>query len=113
MTEIGGFGDHVAKIDLSGGTVVSEGELCELEEMKAESCEHRGWIDGVVPDVKLDELDIDVGPRTGVSLGEAGAPADIRGPSRWRSLDSLAVLSERRDDESPDAASEETTRGRL
>ncbi|MFB6282216.1 MAG: aldehyde ferredoxin oxidoreductase family protein [Haloferacaceae archaeon] len=54
----------------------SEGELCELDEMKAEYYEHRGWVDGVVPDEKLDELDIEVGPGTGVSAGEGAAPAD-------------------------------------
>jgi aldehyde:ferredoxin oxidoreductase len=55
----------------------SEGELCELEQMKAEYYDHRGWVDGVVPDEKLDELDIDVGPGTGVGAsGEGHAPAD-------------------------------------
>jgi aldehyde:ferredoxin oxidoreductase len=54
----------------------SEGELCELEPMKQEYYEHRGWVDGVVPEDKLAELDIDVGPGTGVSTGEGHAPAD-------------------------------------
>jgi aldehyde:ferredoxin oxidoreductase len=55
----------------------SEGALCELDEMKDEYYTHRGWVDGVVPDEKLDELDIDVGPGTGVSAGSgAGTPAD-------------------------------------
>ncbi|PSQ03726.1 aldehyde ferredoxin oxidoreductase [Halobacteriales archaeon QS_6_71_20] len=55
----------------------SEGEYCELPEMKAEYYEARGWVDGVVPDEKLDELDIEVGPGTGVSSGDSGvAPAD-------------------------------------
>jgi aldehyde:ferredoxin oxidoreductase len=57
----------------------SEGELCELDLMKAEYYEHRGWVDGVVPDERLDELDIDVGPGTGVRAGDGGeghAPAD-------------------------------------
>jgi aldehyde:ferredoxin oxidoreductase len=54
----------------------SEGELCELDEMKAEYYEHRGWVDGVVPDEKLEELGIDVGPGTGVSASGSGAPAD-------------------------------------
>jgi aldehyde:ferredoxin oxidoreductase len=54
----------------------SEGELCELDEMKAEYYEHRGWVDGVVTDETLDELDIDVGPGTGVSSGSGQAPAD-------------------------------------
>ncbi|UIO99523.1 aldehyde ferredoxin oxidoreductase family protein [Halobaculum sp. CBA1158] len=55
----------------------SEGEYCELPEMKEEYYETRGWVDGVVPDEKLDELDIEVGPGTGVSSGDSGvAPAD-------------------------------------
>ena len=58
------------------GQGASEGEYCELEEMKAEYYEHRGWVDGVVPDEKLDELDIEVGPGTGVSAGDSAAPAD-------------------------------------
>ncbi|MFC7233582.1 hypothetical protein ACFQMM_23450 [Saliphagus sp. GCM10025308] len=44
--------------------------------MKEEYYEHRGWVDGVVPDEKLDELGIDMGPGTGVSLGDSPAPAD-------------------------------------
>ncbi len=65
---------HEDAIPGQGG---SEGELCELEEMKAEYYEHRGWVDGVVPDEKLDDLDIEVGPGTGVSTGgEGAAPAD-------------------------------------
>ncbi|WP_129112872.1 aldehyde ferredoxin oxidoreductase family protein [Halegenticoccus tardaugens] len=59
------------------GQGASEGELCELEEMKEEYYEHRGWIDGVVPDEKLEELEIDIGPGTGVSAsGDSPAPAD-------------------------------------
>ncbi|SHG74099.1 aldehyde ferredoxin oxidoreductase family protein [Halobaculum gomorrense] len=59
------------------GQGASEGEYCELPEMKAEYYETRGWVDGVVPDERLDELDIDVGPGTGVSSGDSGvAPAD-------------------------------------
>ncbi|AGB32965.1 Aldehyde ferredoxin oxidoreductase [Natrinema pellirubrum DSM 15624] len=54
------------------GQGASEGEYCELEEMKEEYYDHRGWVDGVVPDEKLDELGIDLGPGTGVS-GEGGA----------------------------------------
>jgi aldehyde:ferredoxin oxidoreductase len=54
----------------------SEGEYCELPEMKEEYYNHRGWVDGVVPDEKLDELDIDVGPGTGVSSSGGQAPAD-------------------------------------
>ncbi|MFC6718067.1 aldehyde ferredoxin oxidoreductase family protein [Natrialbaceae archaeon GCM10025810] len=56
------------------GQGASEGEYCELEEMKAEYYDHRGWVDGVVPDEKLEELGIDIGPGTGVS-SEGGATA--------------------------------------
>ncbi len=58
------------------GQGASEGEYCELDEMKTEYYEHRGWVDGVVPDEKLDDLGIDVGPGTGVSTGDSPAPAD-------------------------------------
>ncbi|MWG34091.1 aldehyde ferredoxin oxidoreductase family protein [Halomarina oriensis] len=59
------------------GQGASEGQLAELDEMKAEYYEHRGWVDGVVPDEKLDELGIDVGPGTGVSSGDStAAPSD-------------------------------------
>ncbi len=59
------------------GQGASEGEYCELEEMKEEYYEHRGWVDGVVPDEKLEELEIEVGPGTGVSSeGGAAAPSD-------------------------------------
>jgi aldehyde:ferredoxin oxidoreductase len=60
------------------GQGASEGEYCELEEMKEEYYDYRGWVDGVVPDEKLDELEIDIGPGTGVSSGESGAatPSD-------------------------------------
>jgi aldehyde:ferredoxin oxidoreductase len=59
------------------GQGASEGQFCELEEMKEEYYAHRGWVDGVVPDEKLDDLGIDVGPGTGVSSGSgAGTPAD-------------------------------------
>ncbi|MFD1589407.1 aldehyde ferredoxin oxidoreductase family protein [Halorientalis brevis] len=54
----------------------SEGELCELDEMKEEYYEVRGWVDGVVPDEKLDELGIEVGPGTGVSSEGAAATGD-------------------------------------
>ncbi|ELZ15313.1 aldehyde ferredoxin oxidoreductase [Haloterrigena salina JCM 13891] len=57
------------------GQGASEGEYCELEEMKDEYYDHRGWVDGVVPDEKLDELGIDIGPGTGVSVGDSGAAA--------------------------------------
>ncbi|MEF8802515.1 MAG: aldehyde ferredoxin oxidoreductase C-terminal domain-containing protein, partial [Halolamina sp.] len=67
------FVEGEAAIPGQGG---SEGELCELEAMKAEYYEHRGWVDGVVPDEKLAELDIEVGPGTGVSASGSGAPAD-------------------------------------
>jgi len=36
--------------DAIPGTGASEGELAELDEMKAEYYETRGWVDGVVPD---------------------------------------------------------------
>ncbi len=60
------------------GQGASEGEVCELEPMKEEYYEVRGWVDGVVPDEKLEELGIDVGPGTGVSTGDSGtaAPGD-------------------------------------
>ncbi len=57
------------------GQGASEGEYCELDEMKAEYYEHRGWVDGVVPDEKLDDLGIEVGPGTGVSADDGGAAA--------------------------------------
>jgi aldehyde:ferredoxin oxidoreductase len=62
--------------DAMPGQGGSEGELCELDQMKEEYYEHRGWVDGVVPDEKLEELGIDVGPGTGVSSSGSGAPAD-------------------------------------
>jgi aldehyde:ferredoxin oxidoreductase len=62
--------------DAIPGQGASEGELCELDAMKEEYYEHRGWVDGVVPDEKLDELGIEVGPGTGVSTGDSPAPAD-------------------------------------
>jgi len=58
------------------GQGASEGEYCELDEMKAEYYEVRDWEDGVVPDEKLDELGIELGPGTGVSSGGAAAPSD-------------------------------------
>ena len=58
------------------GQGASEGEYCELPEMKDEYYSHRGWVDGVVPDEKLDDLGIDVGPGTGVSSSSGQAPAD-------------------------------------
>jgi aldehyde:ferredoxin oxidoreductase len=36
----------------------SEGHVCELPEMLAEYYEERGWVDGVVPESKLRELEI-------------------------------------------------------
>lgn len=54
----------------------SEGSLVELTELKAEYYNVRGWVEGVVPDEKLEELDIEVGPGTGVSRDEGTAPAD-------------------------------------
>ncbi len=62
--------------DAIPGQGASEGELAELDEMKAEYYDHRGWVDGVVPDEKLDALGIDIGPGTGVSAGDSAAPAD-------------------------------------
>jgi aldehyde:ferredoxin oxidoreductase len=53
-----------------------EGSLVELDELKEEYYEVRGWVDGVVPDEKLEELGIDIGPGTGVSAGDSAAPAD-------------------------------------
>jgi len=58
------------------GQGASEGEYAELDLLKEEYYETRGWVDGVVPDEKLDDLGIDVGPGTGVSAGGSGAPAD-------------------------------------
>ncbi|MFB6244544.1 MAG: aldehyde ferredoxin oxidoreductase family protein [Halobaculum sp.] len=59
------------------GQGASEGEVCELDAMKEEYYDVRGWVDGVVPEEKLDDLDIEVGPGTGVSAGSGGeAPAD-------------------------------------
>ncbi|MDQ2051747.1 aldehyde ferredoxin oxidoreductase family protein [Natronolimnohabitans sp. A-GB9] len=57
------------------GQGASEGEYCELEAMKEEYYDHRGWVDGVVPDEKLAELEIEIGPGTGVSSGGSGAAA--------------------------------------
>ena len=54
------------------GKGAAEGELVELDELKNEYYEARGWRDGVVPDEKLQQLGIDVGPGTGVS-GPASA----------------------------------------
>ena len=53
-----------------------EGSLVELDRMKDAYYDHRGWVDGVVTEEKLDELDIDVGPGTDVTSGEGAAPAD-------------------------------------
>lgn len=53
-----------------------EGSLVELDELKDEYYAVRGWVDGVVPDEKLAELGIDIGPGTGVSTGDSAAPAD-------------------------------------
>ncbi|AXR79196.1 aldehyde ferredoxin oxidoreductase family protein [Natrarchaeobaculum sulfurireducens] len=60
------------------GQGASEDEYCELEEMKAEYYDLRGWVDGVVPDEKLEELEIEIGPGTGVSADDSGtaAPSD-------------------------------------
>jgi aldehyde:ferredoxin oxidoreductase len=59
------------------GQGASDDELVELDEMKQEYYAHRGWVDGVVPDEKLDALAIEIGPGTGVSSeGGAAAPGD-------------------------------------
>ncbi|NHN46909.1 aldehyde ferredoxin oxidoreductase family protein [Halostella sp. JP-L12] len=58
------------------GQGASEGEYCELDEMKAEYYDVRDWEDGVVPDEKLEALGIEIGPGTGVSGGGAAAPSD-------------------------------------
>ncbi|KTG30321.1 aldehyde ferredoxin oxidoreductase family protein [Haloferax profundi] len=58
------------------GQGASEGQLCELDEMKEEYYARRQWVDGVVPDERLEELGIDIGPGTGVSRGDSPAPAD-------------------------------------
>ncbi len=36
----------------------SEGHICDIDEMLADYYELRGWEDGVVPEVKLKELEI-------------------------------------------------------
>ncbi|SIR30003.1 aldehyde:ferredoxin oxidoreductase [Haladaptatus litoreus] len=64
---------HPDAIPGEGG---SEGQLAELDEMKEEYYHVRGWEDGVVPDEKLDDLGIDIGPGTGVSSGGAAASGD-------------------------------------
>jgi len=64
---------HEDAIPAQGG---SEGELAELDLLKDEYYDVRGWVDGVVPDEKLAELGIDIGPGTGVSSGDSQAPAD-------------------------------------
>ncbi|WP_049969803.1 aldehyde ferredoxin oxidoreductase family protein [Haladaptatus cibarius] len=64
---------HPDAIPGEGG---SEGQLAELDKLKAEYYEVRDWEDGVVPDEKLDDLGIDIGPGTGVSSGSAAASGD-------------------------------------
>ena len=64
---------HEDAIPAQGG---SEGQLADLDMLKEEYYDVRGWIDGVVPDDRLDELGIDIGPGTGVSSGDSAAPAD-------------------------------------
>ena len=58
------------------GRGASEGHLAELDEMKEEYYDVRGWVDGVVPDEKLSELGINIGPGTGVSAGGGAAAGD-------------------------------------
>ena len=36
----------------------SEGQVCELDDMLKEYYEKRGWVNGVVPESKLKELEI-------------------------------------------------------
>jgi aldehyde:ferredoxin oxidoreductase len=64
---------HEDAVPAQGGI---EGELAELDKLKEEYYAERGWVDGVVPDERLAELGIEVGPGTGVSRGDSGAPAD-------------------------------------
>ena len=40
------------------GTGPSEGQICELDQMKEQYYDARGWDDGVVPEAKLRELEI-------------------------------------------------------
>ncbi|MGM0399311.1 MAG: aldehyde ferredoxin oxidoreductase family protein [Halobacteriota archaeon] len=61
---------HEDAIPGQGG---AEGQLAELDQMKDEYYSGRQWVDGVVPDERLDELGIDVGPGTGVSRGGVSA----------------------------------------
>jgi len=49
------------------GYGAAEGQLVEMDQLKDEYYGAREWVDGVVPDEKLDALGIDVGPGTGVS----------------------------------------------
>ncbi|MFW6265182.1 MAG: aldehyde ferredoxin oxidoreductase family protein [Halanaeroarchaeum sp.] len=51
----------------------AEGQLAELDQLKDEYYSGRQWVDGVVPDERLDELGIDIGPGTGVSRGGVSA----------------------------------------
>lgn len=47
------------------GQGASQGEICELDQMKDEYYAHRGWDNGVVPEQKLTDLQIEVGPHAG------------------------------------------------
>ncbi|QZA87600.1 aldehyde ferredoxin oxidoreductase family protein [Salinarchaeum sp. IM2453] len=58
------------------GQGASEGEICELEQMKEEYYDVRNWEDGVVPDTRLDELGIDIGPGTDTSSGATAVGDD-------------------------------------
>ena len=40
------------------GEAFQVGQVCELNEMLAEYYEKRGWVNGVVPESKLKELEI-------------------------------------------------------
>jgi len=65
---------HEDAIPAQGG---SEGQLAELDQLKDEYYEVREWVDGVVPDEKLADLEIEIGPGTGVSSsGDSPATAD-------------------------------------
>jgi aldehyde:ferredoxin oxidoreductase len=60
---LAGFGegsDYLPKRFIEEPSTVpgSEGQVCELDEMLAEYYEKRGWVNGVVPESKLKELEI-------------------------------------------------------
>ena len=60
---LNGFGegsDYLPKRFTEEASTVpgSEGQICELDEMLEEYYEKRGWVNGVVPESKLKELEI-------------------------------------------------------